>query len=100
MKITLKSKESPYNLMRQCGYFPKGIDERTGQMNFARRVNGSDYPRFHVYARINSVSGETELNLHLDQKKPVYKGVTAHSGEHKGPVVEKEAERIKQILGL
>lgn len=100
MKVILKSKENLYNLMRRCGYYYKGIDERTGQPGFIRRVNGSDYPRFHVYARTNDISGETVINLHLDQKKPIYKGVIAHSGEHKGPVIEKEAERIKQALGL
>ena len=62
------------------------------------------------------------FNLHLDQKKPiypvrspsrqgrdgsrlgrltsngVYKGLPAHQGEYDGELVEKEAERIKQIL--
>ena len=38
------------------------------------------------------------FNLHLDQKRPIYKGVTAHSGEYEGEVVEEEAERFKKIL--
>jgi len=34
----------------------------------------------------------------LDQKKPIYQGTPAHSGEYEGKVVEEETERIKQIL--
>jgi hypothetical protein len=40
------------------------------------------------------------FSLHLDQKAPVYKGVGvhAHNGEYFGPVIDEEADRIKQIL--
>ena len=48
------------------------------------------------------------FNLHLDQKKPSYFGHRslgegrlkghAHSGDYDGPVVEGEAERIKDLL--
>lgn len=97
MELTIKLKGNIYNLMRSCGYHPEGVDEKTGQMIFARRLNGSDYPRFHAYAE---VSRETLIiDLHLDQKKPVYKGAPAHAAEYGGEVVEKEAERIKQIAG-
>ena len=44
-------------------------------------------------------SRETSLNLHLDQKKPVYRGTVAHSGEYEGEIVAKEIARIKNILG-
>lgn len=97
MKFTVKFSGNIYNLMRQAGYHPHETgEEKAGESSFARRLSNSDYPRFHVY-----VSHEThELNLHLDQKKPSYEGATAHSGEYEGELVEKEAERIKQIAGL
>ena len=38
------------------------------------------------------------INLHLDQKRPVYRGTSAHGGEYEGEVVEQEAARIISIL--
>jgi hypothetical protein len=100
MKIIVKTKENPHSLMRKCGYFLAHDSE--GELSFQRpaALSGSGYPRFHVYIKYDSVSNETVINLHLDQKRPVYKGAAAHAAEYSGPVVEKEAERIKQILGL
>ena len=98
MHFDLKFSGNVYNLMRQAGYHPKSSDEKTGQASFARRLDIADYPRFHIYLK---VARETvKISLHLDQKKPSYEGATAHSGEYKGELLEKEAERIKQIAGL
>ncbi len=85
--------------MRQCGYF--FVREEKGELAFARALgsSGSGYPRFHAYINMEKFPRETVINLHLDQKKPIYKGATAHSGEYDGEIVEKEAERIKKILG-
>lgn len=96
MRITLKFSGNIYNLMRAFGYHPEGIDKKTGQMIFARRLGARNYPRLHVY--IEQVSRGTTINLHLDQKKPIYKGASAHAAEYEGEVVEKEAERIKKIF--
>lgn len=82
--------------MRKCGYHSEGMDERTDQLIFARRVGASDYPRFHAY--LKSEDEQVIINLHLDQKKPIYKGAPAHAAEYAGPVVEEEAKRIKQIF--
>jgi len=101
MKIKLFLEGNIQNLMRKCGYRFERMDERTGEMAFSRAVEGasaSGYPRFHIYLK-KDVSRETLLNLHLDQKKPIYKGAIAHSGEYDGEIVEREAERIKKILG-
>jgi len=93
MKFTSGFQRNIYNLMRQAGYHPEAGDEKTGEPSFIRRLGTDDYPRFHAY-----VSRETsEINLHLDQKKPSYEGATAHSGEYDGELVEKEAERIKRF---
>ena len=116
MKITLQIQENVHNLMRRCGYFslpavaPLSGTKEGGELVFIRPLtsSGSGYPRFHIYVKFDDVSRETlrpgsgqalTLNLHLDQKKPVYQGVTAHSGEYEGEIVEKETARIKQILG-
>jgi len=100
VKITLQSSENIQNIMRRCGYF--FIKEENGELAFARPMSssGSGYPRFHIYVNMEKFPRETSLNLHLDQKKPVYRGTTAHVGEYDGETVIKEAERIKQTLGL
>ena len=86
MKFTIEKKnESLNNLMRKAGYF--SIDS-----SFIRPLERSGYPRFHIYIEDNII------NLHLDQKRPVYKGTTAHSGEYEGSVVENEVQRIKRIM--
>lgn len=90
MKITIKNpKESALNLMRKAGYFLLGE-------SFIRPLERSGYPRFHIY--LKDENDEIIINLHLDQKRPVYKGTKAHAGEYEGKVVENEAKRIKQAL--
>ena len=89
MKIIIKNqKESVLNLMRKAGYFSLGE-------SFVRPLERSGYPRFHIYLKVQN--NEITINLHLDQKRPVYKE-NAHAGEYEGKVVENEAERIKQAL--
>ena len=103
MKLKAPLKENIRNTMRGCGYYLEKQDARTGEMAFSRPAGGasaSGYPRFHIYARTDEISREAVFNLHLDQKKPVYKGSVAHSGEYESEIVKKEAERIKNILGL
>ncbi|MBI2041428.1 MAG: hypothetical protein HYT20_00220 [Candidatus Nealsonbacteria bacterium] len=84
--------------MRQLGYHPHETErERAGESSFARRLGAADYPRFHAYVSRGASEQEVIINIHLDQKKPVYKGTSAHSGEYDGDLVEREAERIKQM---
>jgi hypothetical protein len=94
-------------LMRAIGYRP-AFFQKEGEVSLIRLINGSDYPRFHLYIKGNPTSptgssGQMEtknliFSLHLDQKKPSYEGSRGHSGEYDGPLVEQEAERIKNIL--
>jgi hypothetical protein len=80
--------------MRRAGYHFQGKDEERSELIFARPPRG--FPRFHIFVK---VEGENLIfNLHLDQKKPIYKGAPAHSGEYESETVEKEAERIKQFI--
>ena len=92
MKFAIKNTgENQITLMRKVGYF--FIDK---SRSYVRPFERSGYPRFHIYLKINPK--EISFNLHLDQKKPVYKEVADHAGEYDGPLVENEVERIKQIL--
>ncbi len=83
-----------YSLMRKVGYHFQRKDEKKSELIFIRPPKG--YPRFHLYLKVENEN--LIFNLHLDQKRPIYIGVPAHSAEYEGGVVEKEAERIKQIL--
>lgn len=99
MKIRIEGelKNTIYNLMRKAGYhFQREDSERnTTEYSFVRPRHG--FPRFHIYAKFDGPN--PELNLHLDQKKPTYRGAAAHSGDYDGTAVENEAKRIKQFLG-
>ena len=81
-------------LMRKIGYRFQGRNEEKSELIFSRPARG--YPRFHIYLK---TEGENlTINLHLDQKKPIYKGTPAHSAEYEGRVVKEEVQKIKQIL--
>jgi len=88
---------NPEQFIRRCSY-GKIFDRRSGQTSYVRRIRGSLYPRLHLY--IEERDDQIVFNLHLDQRQTRYKGVTAHSGEYDGPVVEQEASRIKELLNL
>jgi hypothetical protein len=97
MKFSLEGplRDNIFNFMRKAGYFSLGGSRET-ELNYIRTVAGDPYPRFHLY--LKNEEGTWVFNLHLDQKKPSYEGSSAHSGEYDGETVEKEAERIKEIL--
>ena len=86
-------------MMRQAGYYLERT--KSDELVFVRPLSASrsGYPRFHIYLRVSHETSEAVINLHLDQKKPSYSGVAAHSGEYEGELIEKEAERIKQAIG-
>lgn len=94
MKFTILGplRNNIYNLMRDAGYH--FLREENNEYSFVRPRSG--FPRFHIYAKIKEK--DLEINLHLDQKKPVYQGTTAHSGDYDEPVVAREMARIKQAM--
>jgi len=96
MKFELKGpfRENIYNLMRKVSYHFIRENKEKSELIFARPPRG--YPRFHLYVKIENEN--LIFNLHLDQKRPIYKGASAHAGEYDGKIVSKEAERIKEIL--
>ena len=80
---------------RRAGYAYKQ-NRYTGQDSFTRRLGRNYYPRFHVY--LAHMGTNVVIDLHLDQKKPSYAGSRAHSGEYGGELVEREMERLKEII--
>ena len=98
MKIIIeRPKNSAENLMRSAGYTFLRHDYDKGDMSFAKRIYGADYPRFHAY--VKEEQGTVLVNLHLDQKKASYEGSHAHSGEYDGEVVEQEGARLRSLCG-
>ena len=96
MQFTIKKlNKSISYIMRQIGYLPAYF-QNDGEFSIIKKVGKNDYPRFHLYIVQNGT--DFIFKLHLDQKKPSYEGSTGHSGEYDGTVVEREAERIKNLL--
>jgi len=98
MEFTIKNiKDNIVEVARKIGYII--IDTReNNEYNMVRKINFDNYPRFHIYAK--HAGDRLIINLHLDQKRPIYKGTHAHSGEYEGPVVENEADRIREVLSI
>jgi hypothetical protein len=82
----------PVKFIRRCGYGQMS-DRHSGEKSYSKRFGALLYPRFHVYIKAGADS--FTFNLHLDQRQPSYRGVTAHSGEYDGEVVEREGERLR-----
>lgn len=97
MKIIIKSiNENPANALRKAGYHFERTHDATGEVSAARSFGPGGFPRFHCYAK--RIQNDVEINLHIDQKRPSYKGTSAHAGEYEGELIEQEGARIKSIL--
>lgn len=84
--------------MRVCGYKEIYNPHKQNEVSYARSLEASRfYPRFHIYIE-NIINDGIEISLHLDMKKASYEGTAAHSGEYNGDLIEREAQRIKNIL--
>jgi hypothetical protein len=99
MKCSIPSSviSNEVQFLRHAGY-AFHIERATGKESWVRLITGNDYPRFHAYVGVRG--GTLTIDLHLDQRKPVYKavkGVHAHAGEYDGPLVEEEIGRLKAL---
>jgi len=84
--------------LRQAGYVFI-VDRQSGQESFARRLSRDFYPRFHLYVALEGDA--VVFNLHLDQKRPIYRGAPhAHNAEYEGEVVAREIERLKGLISM
>ena len=98
MKIIIQNiEENVASALRHCGYHFERTVPQTGEISAALDLGEGGFPRFHCYAKMRNLT-DLEINLHLDQKRPVYQGTSAHSGEYEGEVVEEEAKRIQEVL--
>lgn len=101
MKFSINlSGNTLYTFMRGAGYAPEASSHtstRPGETKFHRLLGGRPYPKFHVYCMLSADTKSAILNLHLDQKRPSYKGTHAHSAEHDSPIVEAEIRRIQAL---
>ena len=96
MKIELKNiKDTGRNVMRRLGY-AEHLDRNTHEFSFVRRLEREFYPRLHAY--IEESAGAITINLHIDMKQASYAGAHAHSGEYDGPLLDKERERILNLI--
>lgn len=93
MQISFPQAEVPNPLfaLRRAGYSPF-IDPVSHKESFVLRPTSGFYPRYHLYLKIENT--QVIFDLHIDQKKPSYKGTRMHAGEYDGPTVEKELGRI------
>ena len=89
-------KKNIYNLMRDLGYHFQREDAESNSTEYSFVRPRLGFPRFHIYAKMDGKN--LAATLHLDQKKPVYRGSVAHSGEYDGPVIQREIERIKNLI--
>lgn len=99
MKIYWKKqiKKNLYDLIRRLGYQWQG-GQKDNLVSGIRRIGRSAYPRFHLFIKkLNNQEGFV-LSLHLDQRRTIYSGSRAHSGEYDTPLVKQEAERIRSVL--
>lgn len=76
-------------IMRTAGYHKL-------QEAFVRPLSLAGFPRFHIY--LKETKTDYIFNLHLDQKRTIYKNAKAHQGDYDSKIIQEEAQRIKQKL--
>lgn len=100
MKFQVKNsfKNNLATLSRKIGYRCLAKKSRDGEFKFIRVLGRGGYPRFHLFLKNELSDDNLNFNLHLDQKKPVYKEAHAHAAEYDTEIVQQEVNRIKEIL--
>ncbi len=99
MEFILQNKSS-YSIevvLRPAGYHY--VSTKEGELSFIKYIGHALYPRFHLFIKEDKKTRKVFCSLHLDHKKPRYKGVPAHSAEHKGELIEKESARLSSMFG-
>lgn len=84
--------------MRRAGYLMLGEYDEGGELSFVKKIDIHNYPRFHVYLKMNQDEEILIINLHLDQKKPTYEQAKDHGADYEGVLIEQEMERLKTLL--
>ncbi|MBU2545355.1 hypothetical protein KKC65_02805 [Patescibacteria group bacterium] len=96
MKFNIKnSGKNSVSIGRDIGYILQ--KETSGsEVSFVRPLERGGYPRFHLYVKLDG--DNLMFDLHLDQKRPVYKTAHDHAAEYDGALIKNEIQRIKQTL--
>ena len=97
-KVKNNKRNNVAMLARKTGYRYLRKDEKTGETVFIRVLGAGGYPRFHLFLKNDLTDDDLMFDLHLDQKKPVYKEAHAHAAEYDTEIVKDESERIINIL--
>lgn len=98
MKLIINKNQidgTPEQFLRKAGY-AYIRDRKTGKESFVRRLGSGFYPRLHMY--VSERGKQIIFDLHLDQKQASYAGQKMHSGEYDGEVVEREIERLRELV--
>lgn len=96
MKFNIKnSGENSVSIGRDIGYILQK-ETSSSEVSFVRPLERGGYPRFHLYVKLDG--DNLMFDLHLDQKRPVYKTAHDHAAEYDGALVESEAQRINGIF--
>ena len=85
-------------LARKIGYRYLRKDEKIEEITFVKVLDIGGYPRFHLFLKNKLTDDVLFFDLHLDQKRPVYKEAHAHAAEYDTGVVKEESERIIKTL--
>lgn len=98
MKAKFKTRpDAPAHVfMRSAGY-SKYVNKE-GIESYVRRVSGFEFPRFHAY--VSEQTDPVTISIHIDHKAHSYEGVSSHSGEYDGDLVNNELARIHAALGM
>jgi len=92
MKLTiLKRGQNALICLRRLSYAP--YKNRQGGASFIRRLQGYEFPRFHLYVNKEN-DGELHCSIHLDQTAPIYNKGSAHRGDYNSFVVKDEVKRL------
>lgn len=94
--VRINQRENLYRLSRKIDYHFQR--EENGEWVFTRALTESGFPRFHLYVKYNEREKQLDFKIHLDQKRAIYKGARAHSGEYDSEILKEEVGRIKKIL--
>ena len=97
-KIKNSKRNNVAMLARKIGYRYFKKDEKRGEEVFIKVLGSGGYPRFHLFLKSELIDDELIFDLHLDQKKPVYKEAHAHAAEYDTVIVKDESERIINAL--
>ena len=82
-------------ILQRFGYAP--YINRQGEHSYVRRVQGAEFPRFHLYISEEDKS-RLRCSLHLDQKRPSYMGTHAHGGDYDSEIVRTEVARFGGLI--